>query len=53
MKNSQSKFANEKSKSTSSQSSSSASSSSAGGCCCGSKLSDEIDEVDFIEVDEK
>ena len=52
MKNSQSKFSNEKSKSTSSQSSSSASS-SAGGCCCGSKLSDEIDEVDFIEVDEK
>jgi hypothetical protein len=52
MKNSQSKFANDKSKSASSQSSSSASS-SAGGCCCGSKLSDEIDEVDFIEVDEK
>ena len=52
MKNSQSKFANEKSKSTSSQSSSSSSSSN-GGCCCGSRLSDEIDEVDFIEVDEK
>ena len=52
MKNSQSKFANEKSKSTSSQSSSNASSSMGGGGC-GSKLSDEIDEVDFIEVDEK
>ena len=52
MKNSQSKFANDKSKSASSQSSSSSSSSN-GGCCCGSRLSDEIDEVDFIEVDEK
>ena len=52
MNNSQSKFANDKFKSASSQSSSSSSSSN-GGCCCGSRLSDEIDEVDFIEVDEK
>ena len=50
MKNSQSKFANEKTKPSSSVKSNS---SSGGGCCCGSKLSDEIDEIDFIEVDEK
>ena len=48
MKNSQSKFSNEKS-----QSSSKPSSSSSSGCCCGSKLSDEIDEVEISEMEEK
>ena len=52
MKNSQSKFANGKPKSAS-NSNSSSSKSSMSGCCCSSNLSDEIDEVDFIEVDEK
>ena len=51
MKNSQSKFSNEKAKASSSSKSNS--SSSAGSCCCGSKLSDEIDEIDFVEVEEK
>ena len=49
MKNSQSKFSSKKSgKETGSHSSSSSS-----GCCCGSKLSDEIDEVEILDVDEK
>ncbi|MBQ8750285.1 MAG: hypothetical protein IJZ30_01445 [Alphaproteobacteria bacterium] len=51
MKNSQSKFSNEKAKANSSSKSNS--SSSTGSCCCGSKLSDEIDEIDFVEVEEK
>lgn len=49
MKNSQSKFSNEKSKSNPDSKSSSATS----GCCCGSKMSDDIDEVDIIDVEEK
>ena len=49
MKNSQSKFSNEKFKS---ESSSSKPNSTYSGCCCGSKIADEIDEVDVIEVDE-
>lgn len=54
MKNSQSKFSNEKSQSSSSSKpSSSSSSSSSSGCCCGSKLSDEIDEVEISEMEEK
>jgi hypothetical protein len=52
MKNSQSKFSNEKSQSSSSSKPSSSSSSSSG-CCCGSKLSDEIDEVEISEMEEK
>lgn len=51
MKNSQSKFSNEKSQSSSSSKPSSSSSSSSG-CCCGSKLSDEIDEVEISEMEE-
>ena len=51
MKNSQSKFSNEKSQSSSSSKPSSSSTSS--GCCCGSKLSDEIDEVEISEMEEK
>ncbi|MBR2273502.1 MAG: hypothetical protein IJ864_01535 [Alphaproteobacteria bacterium] len=48
MKNSQSKFSNKKSgRETSSHTGSSS------GCCCGSKLSEEIDEVDIIEENEK
>lgn len=50
MKNSQSKFSNEKFKS---ETSGAKPNSTASGCCCGSKISDEIDEVDVIEVDEK
>lgn len=50
MKNSQSKFSNEKSQSSSS---SKPSSSSSSGCCGGSKLSDEIDEVEISEMEEK
>ena len=49
MKNSQSKFSNEKSQSSSSSKPSSSSSSSSG-CCCGSKLSD---EVEISEIEEK
>ena len=52
MKNSQSKFSNEKSQSSSSSKPSSSSSSSSG-CCCGSKLSDEIDEVAISVMVEK
>lgn len=52
MKNSQSKFSNEKSQSSSSSKPSSSSSSSSG-CCCGSKLSDEIDKVEISEMEEK
>ena len=52
MKNSQSKFSNEKSQSSSSSKPSSSSSSSSG-CCCGSNLSDEIDEVEISEMEEK
>ena len=52
MKNSQSKFSNEKSQSSSSSKPSSSSRSSSG-CCCGSKLSDEIDEVEISEMEEK
>ncbi len=52
MKNSQSKFSNEKSQSSSSSKPSSSSSSSSG-CCCGSKLSDEIDGVEISEMEEK
>ena len=48
MKNSQSKFSNEKAKANSSSKSNP--SSSTGSCCCGS---DEIDEIDFVEVEEK
>ncbi len=51
MKNSQSKFSNEKAKANSSSKSDDSSSKSS--CCCGSKLSDEIDEVDFVEMEEK
>lgn len=49
MNNSQSKFSNEKSKSASTSNPSSKPS----GCCCGSKLSDDIEEVDVLEVEEK
>lgn len=52
MKSSQSKFSNEKSKSKSS-SSSSPKTGSKSGCCCGSKLSDEMDEVDILDIEEK
>ena len=51
MKNSQSKFSNDKSKSSTSSNPSSSSSSS--GCCCGSKLSDDIEEVDVLDIEEK
>jgi hypothetical protein len=50
MKNSQSKFSNEKSKSHSMANPNTSKASS--GCCCGSKLSDEIDEVDIIDIEE-
>lgn len=52
MKNSQSKFSNDKSKSSTSSNPSSSSSSSSG-CCCGSKLSDDIEEIDVMEIEEK
>lgn len=50
MKNSQSKFSNEKFKS---ESSNTKPASTTSGCCCGSKKSEDIDEIDIIEVDEK
>lgn len=46
----QSKFSNDKTKASSGSNSKPTSSS---GCCCGSKLSDEIDEVDELEIEEK
>lgn len=49
MKNSQSKFSNEKSKSSTSSHPGSKSS----GCCCGSKLSDDVEEIDVLDVEEK
>ncbi len=52
MKNSQSKFSNDKTKSNASSSSNPKSSSSSG-CCCGSKLSDDIEEVDVLDIEEK
>ena len=48
MKNSQSKFSNEKSKSHSMANPNTSKASS--GCCCGSKLSDEVDEIDIIDT---
>ncbi len=53
MKNSQSKFSNDKSKSGTTSNPSSSSSSSSSGCCCGSKLSSDIDEIDVLGVEEK
>lgn len=50
MKSSQSKFSNDKSKSASTSNPSSKSSS---GCCCGAKLSDDIEEVDVLDIEEK
>lgn len=50
MKNSQSKFSNEKSKAYSKENPNTAKSGS--GCCCGSKLSDEVDEIDIVDVEE-
>lgn len=51
MKSSQSKFSHKQQ--SHSEKSSSPKSSSVSGCCCGSKLSDEIDEVEIIEEEEK
>lgn len=51
MKNSQSKFANKKSSLGSHTVKNP--SSSTGGCCCGSKLSEEINEIDITESEEK
>lgn len=53
MKNSQSKFSNEKSKSNTNSKPSSSSSSSSSGCCCGSKLSDNVDEIEIMDIEEK
>ncbi len=54
MKNSQSKFSNDKSKSsTSSNPNSSSSSSSSSGCCCGSKMSNDVEEIDVLDIEEK
>ncbi|MCM1322621.1 MAG: hypothetical protein NC218_00355 [Acetobacter sp.] len=50
MKNSESKFSNDKSKSNASSNPSSKPSS---GCCCGSKLSDDIEEIDVMDIEEK
>lgn len=50
MKNSESKFSNDKSKSATSSNPSSKPSS---GCCCGSKLSDDIEEIDVMDIEEK
>ena len=49
MKSSQSKFSNKKSGTDTNSHSGSKSS----GCCCGSKLSEEIDEVEIMETEEK
>lgn len=51
MKNSQSKFSNDKSKSNASNSNPNSSKSS--GCCCGSKLSDDVEEIDVLDIEEK
>ena len=51
MKSSQSKFSNKKSGTENGSHSNTKSSSS--GCCCGSKLSEEIDEVEIMDVEEK
>jgi len=51
MKSSQSKFSRKQQSSSGKESGSKTSSIS--GCCCGSKLSDEIDEVEIIEEEEK
>lgn len=51
MKSSQSKFSHKQQ--NSSEKGSSSKNSSFSGCCCGSKLSDEIDEVEIIEEEEK
>lgn len=50
MKNSQSKFSNDKSKSNTS---SKPNTSKSSGCCCGSKLSDDVEEIDIIDIEEK
>lgn len=52
MKSSQSKFSNEKSKSNASSKPNSESSSSSG-CCCGSKMSDEYDDIEIMDIEEK
>lgn len=52
MKNSQSKFANEKLKSSSDNKSTSNASSVTSSCCCGSKMNSKVEEVDVIEVEE-
>lgn len=52
MKSSQSKFSREKSQSSASSSSKSGSGKPSG-CCCGSKISDDIDEVEVIDVEGK
>ena len=51
MKSSQSKFSNKKSGVE--KSSHPNTKSSGSGCCCGSKLSEEIDEVEIMDVEEK
>ena len=51
MKSSQSKFSRKQPSYSEKESGSKTSSMS--GCCCGSKLSDEIDEVEIIEEEEK
>ena len=51
MKSTQSKFSNKQQ--SHSEKSSGAKTSSVSGCCCGSKLSDEIDEIEIIEEQEK
>lgn len=48
MKNSQSKFSNDKTKAGSTSNPKPSS-----GCCCGSKLSDDIEEVDVLDIEEK
>ena len=49
MKSSQSKFSNKKyGKETSS-----ASGGKTSGCCCGSKVSEEVDEIEIIDTEDK
>lgn len=50
MKNSQSKFSNDKTKANAGAN---PKPSSPSGCCCGSKLSDDIEEVDVLDIEEK
>lgn len=51
MKSSQSKFSNKKSGTE--KGTYSGTKSSGSGCCCGSKLSEEVDEVEIMDVEEK